>query len=184
MSNPRPNFVDVGDFHAKFGLTSVTHEGPGPREITPELLEFRSKFMQEELDEFNEAAKTNDHAKMFDALLDLVYVAMGTAHMFGYPWQAGWDEVQRANISKERVTRAEDSTRGSTFDVIKPVGWTAPNIGLVLAENGFRALPFTLLEKFGPASPESLCAKSGCIAQRVEGEPFCAPHQMQFDSHK
>ena len=126
------NFSDVGDFHEKFGLHRSDKE-PGIQEISDELLDFRIKFLREELDEFCEGEKEGDHAKMFDALLDLVYVAMGTAHLLGYPWQMGWDAVQKANMAKERAASdGSNSKRGSSFDVVKPEGWTPPNIDGIL----------------------------------------------------
>lgn len=159
----RSDFDRVGDFHEKFGLDNVTWRGPGPR-ITPrELMEFRLKFLLEELTEFAEAVGytlehrnsgygmqptfvpdstrpvdfTVDHAKAFDALLDLAYVTFGSAQVMGYPWEPGFVEVQRANMTKERATKAEQSRRGSTFDVIKPEGWTPPDLEKILRDHGF-----------------------------------------------
>ena len=127
------NFDDVGDFHEKFGLDNVTHRGAGERVFNPELMEFRIKFLHEELQEFEDATVTRNAEDMFDALLDLVYVAMGTAHLLGFPWQAGWDEVQRANMTKVRAQAdGSNSRRLSSFDVVKPPGWTPPRIGEVL----------------------------------------------------
>lgn len=121
------NFGDVGRFHRKFDLP-VSYSTP--RAVDKDLLEFRTKFMQEELDEFA-AAKTA--ADQFDALLDLVYVAMGTAHMMGFPWEAGWARVQQANMAKVRASAdASDSKRGSSWDVVKPEGWLAPDIAGLL----------------------------------------------------
>jgi predicted HAD superfamily Cof-like phosphohydrolase len=161
---PRTNFDDVGDFHEKFDLDNVTHRGSVPKagkytaELQKKLIEFRTRFMQEELDEFSLGAQEGDHAKMFDALLDLAYVVFGTAHVLGYPWQEGWDEVQRANMTKERCgidhkfeqeggghdactkcfkPKSAHSLRGSAYDVIKPAGWTAPDIAGVLKHHGF-----------------------------------------------
>lgn len=155
------NFSDVGDFHHKFNLDNVTHKQPGPRPENQELMQFRLKFMLEELLEFAEAtnfvlgfdpalgkftftlpgpnaqAAPVDHAKAFDSLLDLAYVVFGSAQVLGYPWQEGWDAVQTANMQKIRVTRIEDSLRGSTFDVVKPPGWTPPDITDVLRKRGF-----------------------------------------------
>lgn len=153
------NFADVKAFHVKFGLPCPE----GPQLIDGELLKFRTEFMDEELDEFMEAmclrkdedgylhvtdgAKTPDLARAFDALLDLVYVAMGTAVLMGLPWQAGWDEVQRANMSKIRCERPQDSKRGTTFDVIKPDGWRAPNIeGVIIAYQSLLLLRRALVE--------------------------------------
>lgn len=123
------NFKDVGAFHHKFDLEHTACSSmacpvnePGPKEVSTGLLEFRLKFLLEELKEIGEACgyelgpalhgrdveffvvdeKPIDHAKAFDGLLDLAYVTFGMAHVLGYPWQAGWDEVQRANITKER----------------------------------------------------------------------------------
>jgi predicted HAD superfamily Cof-like phosphohydrolase len=134
------NFQDVGEFHGRFGLPVVVEsEGKfGPRPVDDELYEFRRKFMQEELDEFAEGWDEQDHAKMFDALIDLVYVAMGTAHLFGYPWQEGWQKVQAANMSKVRAASPEQSKRQSTWDVVKPPGWQPPDIEGLLQWCGWK----------------------------------------------
>jgi predicted HAD superfamily Cof-like phosphohydrolase len=116
------NFDDVRDFHKKYGLTTDPNVG------NAEWLTFREKFMDEELAEFKKARLEGNPADMFDALLDLVYVAMGTADGLGWPWQAGWDRVQAANMSKVRAERdGANSKRGSGFDVVKPAGWKAPD---------------------------------------------------------
>lgn len=126
------NHFDVWCFNCKFDL---------PRPKTPQLLDsytfhFREGFLREELDEFYTAHQHADLAGAADALVDLVYVALGTAIMMGLPWQALWDEVQRANMSKVRAASAEDSKRGSTLDVVKPPGWVAPDISAVLRRAG------------------------------------------------
>lgn len=137
------NFSDVGDFHRKFDLDTsdnygINLGGPGPRPINDDLMAFRHKFMQEELDEFMEGWHEGDHAKMFDALIDLVYVAMGTAHLNGYPWEQGWLLVQAANMTKVRAAAdGSDSKRGSSFDVVKPPNWKAPDIKSLLESYGW-----------------------------------------------
>lgn len=132
------NFTDVGRFHARFGLPSNTWSGGSPRVVPSDLLEFRERFLEEELEEFKEGVKAGDVEKMFDSLLDIVYVAMGTAHLFGFPWQEGWDEVQRANMTKVRAETDQDSERGGLWDVVKPPGWTPPAIDEILHESGFK----------------------------------------------
>lgn len=127
------NFDDVGDFHEKFDLDNVTHRGVGPRDVPRELIDFRVRFLEEELQEFKDAVAANDVPKMFDALLDLTYVAMGTAHLCGFPWDEGWAEVQRANMAKVRArSDGSDSTRNSAWDVVKPEGWEPPDLEQVL----------------------------------------------------
>lgn len=129
---PLTNYEDVAAFHEKFGLI---YDGPY-RLLDPEMQAFRIKFMHEELAEYVSASMTDDHVGMADALVDLVYVVMGTAYLHGYPWQNLWQEVQRANLTKERAHRAMQSKRGTSLDVIKPEGWRGPDIVRVLEEAG------------------------------------------------
>jgi predicted HAD superfamily Cof-like phosphohydrolase len=138
------NFTDVGHFHEKFGLNSANLK-VGPQDVPEDWLLMRQKFMQEELDEFVEALSGDDIAGMADALVDLVYVAMGTAHLLGLPWDELWAEVQRCNMAKERATGADDprSKRAHVIDIVKPAGWTPPDIAMILVEHGW---PRKLLE--------------------------------------
>ena len=118
-------YQDIQDFHSKFGL-----EGPSvPTELDSDTLDFRMKFMEEELDEFSEAWNTSDMEKQFDALIDLVYVALGTAHMMGLNFDEGWKRVHEANMKKVRASSdGSNSKRGSSLDVVKPEGWVAPDL--------------------------------------------------------
>ena len=134
------NFTDVGEFHKKFDLP--VYQGadaiPVERWRDTGLMEYRSNFMQEELDEFNKAFAEGDIAGMADALVDLVYVAQGTAHMLHLPWEVLWDDVQRANMTKERAAKdGSNSKRGSAWDVVKPEGWVGPNTEGILRDHGF-----------------------------------------------
>lgn len=136
------NNGDVANFHHRFGLDNTVYNEPGPRSWDPELIQFRAKFMAEELKEFNDAVAEQDHAKMFDALIDLVYVAHGTAHLLGYPWEGGWAAVHEANMNKVRAASdGSDSVRGSALDVVKPEGWTPPDIAGILNHYGFGRCP-------------------------------------------
>jgi len=128
---------DVGEFHQKFGLHQTNDTTPHPMAVPKELFDFRVKFMEEELKEFKDAAAEGDHAGMFDALMDLTYVACGFAHLMGYPWQEGWDLVQTANMSKVRAQRSEESERGGIWDVVKPEGFQPPDIEGLLATYNF-----------------------------------------------
>lgn len=139
----RSNFDDVGDFHRKFGLHNTTHGGDGvvwPADA--QLIEFRLKFLHEELAELEHGWMRDDLPQMFDALIDLVYVAMGTAHLLGLPWAAGWNEVQRANMQKVRAEPdGSNSKRGSGFDVVKPPGWVPPDLEPLLRRYGYGYKP-------------------------------------------
>lgn len=127
---------DIEEFHRKFGLL---YKGK-PRLLPPELAEFRRGFLQEEKDEYvshveacdiavrecDEAEVTHQLAHMLDGLVDLVYVAIGTAHLHGFDFREAWRRVHAANMTKVRARRAEDSLRGTTYDVVKPDGWLPP----------------------------------------------------------
>ncbi len=127
------NFDDVKQFHTKYDL--LRPELPGL--LSDDVYEFRAKFLEEEVREFRDAHEQRDLATAADSLIDLVYVACGTAVMMGLPWEAIWNAVQRANMQKVRAKNAAESKtgtgRGHAQDVIKPPGWKAPNVGLILA---------------------------------------------------
>lgn len=144
-------FKDVGEFHTKFGLHAVSQSraglivtgtfppGPAAALFSQEAIDFRTEFLDEELDEFKKGLAEGDAAQVADALVDLVYVALGTAHLFGFPFQQLWDDVQRANLAKERAAAdGSNSKRGSSLDVIKPEGWQGPQTGRILATHGFK----------------------------------------------
>lgn len=142
----------VSHFHHKFGLPSLDQEAP--RELTDEEALFRINFMLEELKEYAECtgfseisdvlsclcsdikekasgvidrAGRRDFHGQLDALVDLSYVLHGTALFHGFRrFDEAFATVHAANMAKERAERAEQSKRGSTFDVIKPIGWKAP----------------------------------------------------------
>lgn len=119
----RSENADVRACYNKFGFPVP----PSPMYLGRALLEARLKHLHEELDEFSKAHGEYDMHGAADALIDLAYVTHGTAVLMGLPWYSLWDEVQRKNMLKERATNASQSKRGTTIDIIKPVGWTPPD---------------------------------------------------------
>lgn len=122
LAHTRGLVADIHDFHERFGLQPAEKSG----DVSDELLNFRYAFMKEELDEFSEAMKTRDNEAMFDALIDLVYVAIGTAYLCNWPFNTGWSRVHTANMKKQRAESKEQSKRDTAFDVVKPFDWTPP----------------------------------------------------------
>lgn len=121
---------NVQEFHEKFGLPLGKDD-----QLTGNIdaMAFRLKFLKEELDELEEALAEGNRTKAFDALLDLAYVAYGTALFMGVDpgqWHAGMHAVHSANMAKIRVANAGESKRGSAFDVRKPEGWVGPEARL------------------------------------------------------
>ena len=121
---------DIDNFHKKYGFEKNEKVGiPDDNE----LVNFRTSFLMEELAEYTNAITKKDSAGALDALVDIVYIALGTAWLFNLPFEKAWKEVQKANMSK---IRAKDKTgkRGTKFDVIKPKDWKAPNIERIVEE--------------------------------------------------
>lgn len=138
------NVADVRAFMVKFGI--LVADTPGLTE--PVLLEDRFDLMQEELTEFKNAMRALDLPKMADALVDLVYVTLGTAVQLGLPWQALWDDVQRANMTKVPGM----THRGQAHDVTKPPGWAGPRTDEILREAGWTG-PATEFRNYPSAKP-------------------------------
>jgi predicted HAD superfamily Cof-like phosphohydrolase len=108
---------DIKAFHEKFELA---YEGP-PRWLPGMLSEFRSRFLEEEILEYRTALTLEGK---FDALVDLVYVAIGTAHLHGFPFDEAWRRVHKANMSKVRGA----SERSASYDVVKPPNFVPPDL--------------------------------------------------------
>lgn len=116
--------ADVKEFHDRFNLPRRKPGEPFNREI----ILFRLGFLLEELQELSEALNNDDYAKATDALVDLIYVALGTALIFSLPFEDAWDEVHRANMRKVGLVSSRQSKRGSILDIGKPKDWVAPDI--------------------------------------------------------
>ena len=145
-------FKDVKEFHEKFGLA---YDGK-PRALPPAIQKFRDKFHREELKEYGlatqrlarvlakqEDATLDDEVALelshaLDALVDEVYVLLGTAYLHGFDFNAAWQRVQAANMAKVRAKAAADSKRKSKYDVVKPPGWTPPRIQPLVSDHNHK----------------------------------------------
>ncbi len=111
---------DVAKFHEKMLLK---YDGP-PRQLEEDITRSRIGHLQEELNEFH-AALIYDKGlpEMLDALVDIVYVAIGTSYLMGLDFDEAWRRVHEANMKK--IPKA---TKRSKIDVVKPKGWVAPDL--------------------------------------------------------
>lgn len=121
---------DIEDFHKKFEL----HPLDKPGFLSKDLMNFRIKFIEEELLEFLKAYKQNNLHDAFDALIDLTYVVLGTTYLMGLPFEDGWNEVHKANMSKIRAVTSDQSKRNHSSDVIKPEGWIKPDLNKFIGD--------------------------------------------------
>lgn len=122
---------------------------PKPELLGADRLAWANSAMQEELQEFNDAHVGGNVVEAADALIDLVYFALGRLYEMGVPPVAVWDAVQAANMGKER---GELSKRPGAkgFDAVKPAGWTAPDHSWLL---GFTLQDLQAARSWNATSP-------------------------------
>jgi len=115
-------FDCVSRFHEKFGL----EYSDAPRKLPKPLETLKLKHLHEELVEYKEATEKERLVDQLDALVDLVYVALGTAYLHGFDFNEAFRRVHAANMKKTRAVSSKESKRGSRYDVVKPPNWKAP----------------------------------------------------------
>lgn len=125
-----PNMAqDVADFHYKYG---IQYEGPC-RHLPAELYTFRLLRLKEELEEYNKAFDESCLEGSLDALVDLIYIALGNAHLHGFTpekFNEAWRRVHVANMAKELShpgNPGKYGKLGDKRDIVKPPGWKAPD---------------------------------------------------------
>lgn len=96
--------------------------GESPALLPSKLLSFQTRCMLEEISELMLAHEKGDLVEAADAIVDLVYFAMGTAHAMGLPFEQIFNIVHGANMTK--VPGA--TSRGIDQDAKKPEEWQAP----------------------------------------------------------
>lgn len=111
--------------HTKFGVNEVTRKLSANH--LAEYLEFRIRFLQEELDEMKWAAASDNSEEVVDALIDLCVVAIGTLDAYDIDAYKAWDEVHAANMAKEVGIKESRPNPLGLPDLIKPEGWTPPS---------------------------------------------------------
>jgi predicted HAD superfamily Cof-like phosphohydrolase len=82
----------------------------------------------EEMQELSVAINNNDRVEQLDALIDILVVTVGAIHSGGFDAEGAWKEVMMTNFAKidhetGKVRKREDGK------VLKPTGWTPPNLG-------------------------------------------------------
>lgn len=108
-------------------------------ELSPDLLkaflEFRFKFLQEEINEGVKAIEEKNADEIVDSLIDLIVVAAGTLDLYQVDFKEAWYRVLKANMNKQVGIKEGRPNPFGLPDLVKPPGWTAPthadNIGLL-----------------------------------------------------
>ena len=123
-------FKDMQDMHKKYGVNkwmqAELQSDIDWRKIN-KFMQFRIGMMQEELDETKSAFENKNAEEMVDGIIDLCVFAIGTLEVFGVDANKAWDEVYKANMSKEVGVKEGRPNPLGLPDLVKPEGWTGPN---------------------------------------------------------
>lgn len=114
---------DIEDMHQKYGVNEKVREFDA--EKLKKFLEFRVKFLEEELNELKD--NLDNPEEIVDALIDLCVVAIGTLDAFDVNAKLAWNEVHKANMNKEVGVKASRPNPLGLPDLVKPEGWQAPS---------------------------------------------------------
>jgi predicted HAD superfamily Cof-like phosphohydrolase len=107
----------VKDFHLKFNHPAAR----APQMLNGDRVDARGKWMQEELDEFYASKNIYEQA---DAMIDLIYFALGTLVEMGVEPDEIFEIVHSANMAKlwpDGKPHYKDDGKTS-----KPPGWQDP----------------------------------------------------------
>jgi hypothetical protein len=120
-------FKDMQDMHKKYGVDKwMNEEKKSDWSRLNKYMDFRIKMMQEELDETKQAFKDNNPEEIVDGIIDLCVFAIGTLEVFGVDANKAWDQVYKANMSKEVGIKEGRPNPLGLPDLVKPEGWEGP----------------------------------------------------------
>lgn len=112
---------EVKLFHEKFNHPVADH----PKMMEYDRAQKRYNWMKEEIDEFLEAVKEKDLVEQADAMIDVMYFALGTLVEMGIRPDELFEIVQKANMSKLwEDGKPHYNAEGKT---IKPASWKDPH---------------------------------------------------------
>lgn len=118
----------VGAFHRSYELPIRTSPTAA---VGDQQSDLRLALIEEEVGELREAAEAGDIVGIADALADIVYVAYGSAHVYGIDLDAVLDEVHASNMTK--LGQDGRPVRRADGKVLKGPGYRAPDVKAVLA---------------------------------------------------
>lgn len=117
-------FKDLNDMHNHFGFHEKVNSLS--KTMLKEYLEFRFRFLEEELHEGKKAIEQGNPEEVVDALIDLIVVAVGTLDLYQVDSHRAWTAVHAANMSKEVGVKPGRPNPFGLPDLVKPKGWQPP----------------------------------------------------------
>lgn len=122
-------FQDIVAFHEALEIPVTTDPG---YTLSPERLALRRRLVQEECAELLAALHSEPPDAVAKEAADVIVVVLGTMAEMGIPFDAVWSAVHESNMAKRgpngEITRREDGK------VLKPPGWTPPDIAALLRD--------------------------------------------------
>ena len=117
----------VGDFHRKHGIL-YDYDFSNPKVAT-----LRSDLIEEEWHEFVDAVWDRDKVEVADALGDLLYVVIGTAHVYGIDIDRVFREIHRSNMTKV----SDGGQNEQIHKIRKGPEYSPPDLGFVMTGNDY-----------------------------------------------
>lgn len=130
MNSMNPLLRKVAEFNKAFNIENQML----PTVPDQATLTLRYKLALEELEEFKEAADKEDIVGMFDALVDQLYILLGTVHAcgMGIALEDGFYEVHRSNMTK--LDKDGNPIYREDGKVIKSERYDPPNLQKIIKE--------------------------------------------------
>lgn len=113
VNSPDLNFIvrlalqhpvfQVMDFHQTFELEITKKPVDFRQKLTKsmqKLAALRRQLLTEEYEEYIEGDEAQCSVEMYDALLDIIYIAYGSLISYGFPAIDGMNEIHSSNMSK------------------------------------------------------------------------------------
>lgn len=129
-------FQNIFDLHKLLGVPTSRI----PLIPAQERIDLRYRLIDEEVNDellpaLRRSAPGQDLVNLTaiaDGICDAIVVLLGTAHEFGIPFDACWQEVNRTNMAKVGLDGKPIFRADGKF--LKPVGWQPPNIHGILTK--------------------------------------------------
>jgi len=122
-----PWLADVADFYTKVLKLPIPDK---PVMMQPTTQASRVELLMEEVKELEDATTIEDQA---DALIDVLYLALGGLIAMGIVPGAAFEIVHEANMRKVAGANEKRPAAGKAGDAVKPRGWTPPDLSPALA---------------------------------------------------
>lgn len=142
-----PLTAPLEEFQAMVEKLHIVLGHPAPREpraLPLERAELRIALIREEFeDELIPAIMAGDAVETYDAALDILYVTFGLLVEMGMDARPGFEEVQRANMSKLGEDGKPIISRGIELDGfpagkgLKGPNYSPPDLARILKEMGY-----------------------------------------------